>query len=108
MPKLEKASVREAADASSSTAFMPQPCCTAGVAVKDAMLMAVSQNELNATKSMTLVGLLARVIQVCKEASLIDDSNANVNNVIVGNGMLGKFGKCSSPEQAHNKVFKPL
>jgi hypothetical protein len=63
VPKLEQASVREAADASSSTAFMPQPCCVARVAVKDAILMAVFQNELNAAKSMSLVGLLARMIQ---------------------------------------------
>ncbi len=33
-----------------------------------------------------------------KEASLMDDANANVNNVIVGNGMLGEVGKCSSSE----------
>ncbi len=33
-----------------------------------------------------------------KEAGLMDDANANVNDVIVGNGMLGKVGKCSSPE----------
>ncbi len=33
-----------------------------------------------------------------KEASSMDDANAYVNNVIIGNGMLGKVGKCSSPE----------
>jgi hypothetical protein len=33
-----------------------------------------------------------------KEASLMDDANADVNNVIAGNGMLGKVGKCSSLE----------
>jgi hypothetical protein len=33
-----------------------------------------------------------------EEASSMDDANANVNDVIVRNGMLGKIGKCSSPE----------
>ncbi len=33
-----------------------------------------------------------------KEASLMDDANADVDDVIVGNGMLGKVGECSSPE----------
>jgi hypothetical protein len=38
----------------------------------------------------------------------MDDANGDVNDVIVGNGMLGKVGKCSSPEQAWDKEFKPL
>jgi hypothetical protein len=38
----------------------------------------------------------------------MDDANANVNNVIVGDGMLGEDGKCCSPEQMRNKNFKPL
>ncbi len=62
-PKLETALVREAADGLSSTAFMPYPCCKAGVAVKDAMLMAVAQKGRNAAKSMSLVGLSPRMIR---------------------------------------------
>ncbi len=38
------------------------------------------------------------LVLLCKEASSMDDLNANVNDVIVGNGMLGKVGKCSSTE----------
>ncbi len=33
-----------------------------------------------------------------KEAPFMDDVNADVNDVIIGNGMLGKVGKCSSQE----------
>ncbi len=33
-----------------------------------------------------------------EEASPMDDANAYVDSVIVGNGMLGKVGKCSSLE----------
>ncbi len=43
-----------------------------------------------------------------EEASLMDDMNADVNNVLVGIGMLDKVGKCSSLEQAHDKEFEPL
>ena len=39
---------------------------------------------------------------------MMDDVHADVNNVIVGNEMLGEVGKCSSPEQARSKEFKPL
>jgi hypothetical protein len=35
-------------------------------------------------------------------------ANTDVNDVIIGNEMLGKVGKCSSPEQVRNKEFKPL
>ncbi len=54
----------EVANASTSTAFMPKPCCEAGMAVKHAMLMAVFQEVQNATKSFVLVELLPHVIQV--------------------------------------------
>ncbi len=48
------------------------------------------------------------LVLLCEEASLMDDANANVNYVIIRNGMLGKVGECSSPEQVRNKEFKPL
>ncbi len=38
------------------------------------------------------------LLLLCKEASLMDDMNADVDNVIIGNGMLDEVGKCSSPE----------
>ncbi len=38
----------------------------------------------------------------------MNDTNTNINNVIVGAGMLGKVGKRSSPEQVRNKEFEPL
>jgi hypothetical protein len=38
----------------------------------------------------------------------MDDVNVDVNDVIVRNGMLGKVGKGSPPEQAHDKEFEPL
>jgi hypothetical protein len=38
----------------------------------------------------------------------MEDMNADVNDVIVGNGMFDKVGKCSSPEQTCNKEFEPL
>ncbi len=43
-----------------------------------------------------------------KEARAMDYANTNVNDVIVGDGMLGKVGKRSSLEQARDKEFKPL
>ncbi len=43
-----------------------------------------------------------------KEASAMDDTNTNVNDVIVGDGMLGKVDKRCSLEQEHNKEFEPL
>ncbi len=33
------------------------------------------------------------LVLLCKKASSMDDTNADVNDVIVGNGMLGKVGK---------------
>ncbi len=45
----------------------------------------------------------------CKETCAIDAMNTNVNNVIIGDGMLGKVGKHCSPEKAHNtKQFESL
>jgi hypothetical protein len=38
----------------------------------------------------------------------MDDANTNVNDVIIGDGMLGKVGNCSSPELVRNKELKPL
>jgi hypothetical protein len=43
-----------------------------------------------------------------KEASLVDDTNTNVHDVIICDGMLGVVGKRSSPEQVRNKEFKLL
>ncbi len=63
MPNLETALVRQAVDASSSMAFMPQPCCKARMAVKDIMLAVVSQKVQNAAKSIVFVGLLPCIIQ---------------------------------------------
>jgi hypothetical protein len=48
------------------------------------------------------------LVLLCNEASSMDDANADVNDVIVGNGMLGKVDECSSPEQARDKEFEPL
>ncbi len=48
------------------------------------------------------------LVSLWEEVSLMDDAKTNNNDVIVGDGMLGKVGKHSSPEQAHNKEFKPL
>ncbi len=82
------------------------------MAVKDTMLTAVSQIGTECGK-VHVVGwvITARdpgLIFLLKEASLVDDVNADVNNVIVGNEMLDKVGKCSSLEQVHDKEFKPL
>jgi hypothetical protein len=38
----------------------------------------------------------------------MDDANADVDNGIVRNGMLGKAGECSSLELACGKEFIPL
>ncbi len=38
------------------------------------------------------------LVLIRKEASSMDEANANVDDVIIGNGMLGKVGECSSPE----------
>ncbi len=74
--------------------------------------MVVSQKEQNVAKSMLLVGSSLHVIQAlyssAKEANTMDDASAHVDNVIIGNGMLGNVGKCSSPEQACNKEFEHL
>jgi hypothetical protein len=43
-----------------------------------------------------------------EKARAMDDANTNVDNVIIGDGMLGKVGKRCSPEQACNKELKPL
>ncbi len=42
-----------------------------------------------------------------KEAHAMDDVNTDVNNVVLGDGMLGEIGKRSSLEQAPDKEFKP-
>ncbi len=47
------------------------------------------------------------LVFLCKEASLVDDANTNADDVIIRDGMLGKVGKRSSPEQACDKEFKP-
>ncbi len=39
----------------------------------------------------------------CKEACAMDDMNADVDNVIVGDGVLGKVGKRCSPKQSGDK-----
>ncbi len=43
-----------------------------------------------------------------KEACAMDDTNTNVNNVIIRDGMLGKVGKCCFPEKACNKQLESL
>jgi hypothetical protein len=48
------------------------------------------------------------LVFLCKEATLVDDVNTDVNDVIVGDEMLGKAGKHSSLEQALDKEFDPL
>ncbi len=48
------------------------------------------------------------LVLLCKEARAMDDANTNVNDVIIGDGMLGKVGNCSSPELVRNKELKPL
>jgi hypothetical protein len=111
-PKLETSLVREAADALSSAAFMPQLYCKTRMAVNDAMLTAVSQKVLNAAKSIGLVGVSLcenlGLVFFRKEACAMDDPNTNVNNVIVGDGMLGEVGKYCSPGEAHDKQFESL
>ncbi len=43
-----------------------------------------------------------------KEAHAMDDTNTDVDDVIVGNGMLGEVDKRCSPEQACDKEIKSL
>jgi hypothetical protein len=48
------------------------------------------------------------LVFLCNKASSVDDMNTNINNVILGDGMLGKVGKHCSSEQARDKEFKSL
>ncbi len=38
----------------------------------------------------------------------MDDTNTDVNNVFVRDGMLGKVSECCSLDKAHNKQFESL
>ncbi len=103
VPKLETASVRDAVDALSSRAFMLQPFCKAGVAVKDAMLTAVSQEAWNVAKSIVLVGLLLHIVQALYSSTkrpMQKMTQIPMSTIIVGDGMLGN--PCDG---CHSKVM---
>ena len=81
------------------------------MAVQAAMLTAVSQKERNTVKFIELVALLPRVIQALfslAKTSTMEDADADIDDVSIGDRILGKVGERGTAKEMCNKELKTL
>ena len=97
-------------DTLSLAAFMPYPCLDARVAMNAAMLMASPQKTVECCEVHGVVCVVAsfdpHFAFFHKEASAMEDTNADINNVLVGDGMLGELGERRATEEACNEQLE--
>ena len=75
------------------------------------MLTAVSQKERNTVKFIELVALLPRVIQALfslAKTSTMEDADADIDDVSIGDRILGKVGERGTAKEMCNKELKTL
>ncbi len=81
--------------------------------IADNWLLVIWNRKFNKCSKVHVVGWVIAahdpgLVFLREEASLVDDANTNVDNIIVKDGMLGEVGERRSTEQARNKEFEPL